>query len=115
LLILSHLFAVWLLLIDWMAQGKRGGLVTAAGLAHFAFYTVTVVSFLWVAVDGSLNATQYLLWALVIFISHWLIDATDLVRRWMRFYGQRDQAMVRLMIDQTLHLLILGGVALSLS
>jgi hypothetical protein len=33
----------------------------------------------------------------------------------MRFYGQRDQAMVRLMIDQTLHLLILGGVALSLS
>jgi hypothetical protein len=113
-LILGHLLADWLLQNDWMAQGKRCGLITLAGLAHFALYTLTTISFLWLAVQNNASPVQYILLGMIIFISHWLIDATDLVRGWMRFYGQRDQAMVRLMIDQTLHLLILGGLALLL-
>ncbi len=41
-------------------------------------------------------------------MSHWLIDATNVVQTWMRFYGQSDREMVRIMVDQTLHLLTLG-------
>jgi hypothetical protein len=43
-----------------------------------------------------------------VFLSHWLIDGTNLVQQWMRWVGQRDQVMVRVVIDQTLHLLVLA-------
>ncbi len=45
---------------------------------------------------------------LIIFISHWLVDSTDVVKGWMRLCGQRDQEIVRLMVDQTFHLIVLG-------
>jgi hypothetical protein len=32
----------------------------------------------------------------------------------MRFWGQRNQTMVRVMVDQTLHLLILAGITVIL-
>lgn len=53
--------------------------------------------------------------ALFVFFSHWLIDGTNLVAFWMRLFGQRPQAMVAIVIDQTLHLVLLGVVALFLT
>lgn len=46
-----------------------------------------------------------------VFLSHWLIDGTRLVNLWMRVSRQSDLETVRLMVDQTLHLLVLALVA----
>jgi hypothetical protein len=45
-------------------------------------------------------------------VSHWVIDATDLVDAWMRFYGHGPVMIIRLAIDQTFHLLVLAGIAM---
>ena len=37
-LLLGHLLGDWLLQNDWMAQGKRQGFFTLAGLIHFTIY-----------------------------------------------------------------------------
>lgn len=48
-----------------------------------------------------------------IYLSHWLIDATQLVEGWIRFYRQsRCNELVRLVINQTLHVLVLAGLAI---
>lgn len=113
-LLLGHLLGDWLLQNDWMAQGKRRGFITAAGMAHFATYTAAVVGTLWLAGSQGLSWAVLFAGSAVVFVSHWLIDATNIVHYWMRLYGQQDQAMVRMMIDQTWHLLVLGLLAVFL-
>ena len=109
-LCLSHLVADWLLQSDWMAGGKRTSLLSVAGLVHYTIYTLLIaLTLLFIA--PTLNTTHYLLVSSLIFTSHWLIDGTNLVQWWMRCVGQRDQSTVRLVIDQTLHLLVLSVVA----
>ena len=107
-LLLGHLLGDWLLQNDWMARGKREGLFTLAGMAHFATYTAAILTALWLFNDREINLVTSLTIGVSVFVSHWLIDATDIVQRWMRFYGQSDGEMVRVMVDQTLHLLTLG-------
>lgn len=108
-LCLSHLVADWMLQSDWMARGKRTSFTSAAGLVHYTIYTALIVLTLFLIVPP-MNATSYLLVSAFIFLSHWLIDGTNLVQLWMRWAGQRDQTMVRVVIDQTLHLLVLSMV-----
>lgn len=110
-LLLGHLLGDWLLQNDWMAQGKRQGLFTRAGLAHFSIYTLAILGVFWLFDDRNADPLVWLATGVIVFVTHLLIDATNVVRRWMRFYGQRDQDMVRIMIDQTLHLLVLGLLA----
>ncbi len=107
-LLLGHLLGDWLLQNDWMARGKRQGLFTLAGMAHFLTYTVMILIMVWLCNQRHLDLSLALALGAVVFVSHWLIDATDLVQTWMRFYGQSDREMVRIMVDQTLHLLTLG-------
>lgn len=110
-LLLGHFVADWLLQSDWMAIGKRRALFTLPGFAHYAVYT-TVLLLILVLVAPHCRAPLTLLTnGMVIFISHWLIDGANVVQWWMRAAGQRDQTMVRVMVDQTFHLLVLGGVA----
>lgn len=108
-LLIGHLVGDWLLQNDWMARGKKQGLVTAPGLIHFAIYTSVVTIALWVSdVVEKSNGDYYICFGLLIFISHWLIDATNLVEGWIRFYGQSNLIMMRIMVDQTLHILVLA-------
>lgn len=109
-LLLAHLIGDWLLQSDWMALGKRQGFLTRAGLAHYAVYTLTILGLLWLVNITPSQPTSWLITGGVVFVSHWLIDATDLVQHWMYLFGQRNQTMVRIMVDQTLHLLVLGLV-----
>lgn len=109
-LLLGHLIGDWLLQNDWMARGKRRRFFTWAGVAHFAIYTAAVVGILWLSGVRNLDPAIYLLLLTIVFLSHWLIDATDVVRWWMRFHRQSDLEVVRLMVDQTLHLLVLALV-----
>lgn len=113
-LCLTHLVADWMLQSDWMACGKRTSFTSLAGLVHYTIYTaLTTLTLL--LINPGLDTTVYLFLSAVVFLSHWLIDGTNLVQRWMRWAGQRDQAMVRLVIDQTLHLLVLAIAATVIS
>jgi hypothetical protein len=107
-LTLGHLVGDWLLQNDWMARKKRERFLSWAGLLHFTIYTAAVTGALWLsdARDGTL--VTYFHVGAVVFLSHWLIDGADLAGWWMRFYRQSDLQVVRVMVDQTFHLLVLA-------
>jgi hypothetical protein len=109
-LFLGHLLGDWVLQNDWMAKRKKKGPFTMAGLAHFTIYSVTLTGTLWLSDDVSRGWLFYLLFGFIVFISHWLIDATDIIERWMHFYRQSHLEVVRTAVDQTLHLLVLAGL-----
>lgn len=109
-LVVGHLVGDWLLQNDWMAKGKRQGLVTAAGMAHFAIYTLAVLAALALFHGAALPLDAYGLAAALVFVSHWLVDATDIVDGWMRLLRQTNLPLVRLMVDQTFHILVLAAV-----
>lgn len=110
-LLLGHFVADWLLQSDWMAIGKRRALLTWPGLAHYLVYTVVLLLILITVAPHCRTPLALLTKGSLIFISHWIIDGANVVQWWMRAAGQRDQTMVRVMVDQTFHLLVLGGVA----
>jgi hypothetical protein len=106
-LCLSHFIADWMLQSDWMACGKRTKFTSIAGLTHYTIYTAVIALTVFLIFPG-LDLPSQLLVNTFVFLSHWLIDGTNLVQQWMRWVGQRDQVMVRVVIDQTLHLLVLA-------
>ncbi len=106
-LFVGHLLGDWVLQNDWMAVGKKKGLITLPGMTHFAIYTFTVMTFLWLSGYKPQNLLLYIGLAALIFVSHWLIDATGVVESWIRFYRQSDLTMMRVAVDQTFHLIIL--------
>lgn len=106
-LLLGHFLGDWVLQNDWMARGKRKNLLTLAGVVHFAVYTAVIIGALWLAGVTDRTPAFYLVFGVIVFVSHWLIDATDGVEWWMRFYRQSRLEMVRVMVDQVLHLLVL--------
>jgi hypothetical protein len=112
LLLVGHLVGDWLLQNDWMARGKRGNVLSLAGMVHFATYTATVMGALWLFGDRGLCPAFYLAGSILVFVSHWLIDATCLAGRWMLFFRQSDLDWVRVVVDQTLHILVLTILAL---
>jgi len=109
-LILGHFVADWILQNDWMAIGKTKGLFSLPGFIHYIVYTLTILVFLGLYAPNCATSAPLLLITVIVFISHWLIDGGNLASRWMQHFGQRDQTMVRVVIDQTFHLLVLGGI-----
>lgn len=108
-LIIGHLIGDWMFQNDWMVSGKRRGLFTTAGLTHFTLYTIIVIGLLWLVDEPGKMPLIYTQVGLIIFFSHWIIDATELVESWMDFFHQRrSNQMVRIMIDQLLHVSILA-------
>ena len=110
-LLVGHMLGDWLLQNDWMARGKKAGLFALPGLAHYSIYAAATVGLPWLSGEIKKSLLFYLAVGAVIFVSHWLIDATGLVEGWMRFFRQSQIEVVRLMADQTLHLLVLVLVA----
>jgi hypothetical protein len=106
-LLLAHLLGDWVLQNDWMARGKKRGLLTLAGLVHYITYTTAILLGLWFGGVRGTGPAFYLAFGGATFVSHWLIDGTNVVERWMRFFRQSHLEIVRLMVDQTLHLLVL--------
>jgi hypothetical protein len=110
-LFLGHLVGDWLLQNDWMAKGKKKGFFSLPGLTHFAVYTIVLLGVLIFDGRGEYNGLLLFLVGLLIFLSHWILDATNIVERWMRFYHQTEAPMIRLMVDQTFHFVILALIA----
>lgn len=110
-LVIGHLVGDWLLQNDWMAKGKREQFITQAGMTHFLIYTLAVMLTFGIANGSSVGIFTYLLVTVLVFVSHWLIDATRVVEFWMHMSGQTNIPMVRVMVDQTFHFLVLALVA----
>jgi hypothetical protein len=108
---IAHLVGDWMLQNDWMARSKRGHPWGTACLAHCLVYTVTLaIVYIWVMLrQGALLALGPASgFVLAIFVSHWLIDGWDLARRWGVLMGQTDNTPVRMVVDQTLHIIVLA-------
>jgi hypothetical protein len=98
-----------------MAKGKREGFLTKAGVVHFALYTATILGALWLSGYREGGAATILTLSAIIFLSHWLVDAGNVAGRWMHLYRQSDLEVVRVLVDQTLHLLVLALLAVGLT
>lgn len=107
-LLIGHLVGDWLLQNDAMAQGKRTGIKSIACLLHCFLYTLAQVGALWIASKLLPQTPPYLLFALLTFMTHWLIDATNLAACWGILIRQTNAAFVRVTVDQTFHLITLA-------
>lgn len=110
-LVIGHLVGDWLLQNDWMAQGKKRGLITTPGLVHYTIYTAVVVTFLLLSPQDPTSLGIYLLIGGFVFLTHWLIDATKIVEVWIRTLKQSNISIMRIMVDQTFHILVLALIA----
>lgn len=111
-LFVGHLIGDWLLQNDWMATGKRQGCYTVAGMLHYSIYTGSILIALFFSATGEYPPTFWLIAGTIVFASHWLIDATTVVDRWMHLLRQSDLAWLRIVIDQIAHILVLVVITL---
>jgi hypothetical protein len=117
--LLSHLVGDFLLQTSWQATHKRHGLsrdprARRALVGHGLVYTLAFVpALIWVASDSGV-AVGLGMGALVL-LSHVIIDDGTLVASWVRHVKRVEgtpSVVVRLGVDQSLHVLVLAGVAL---
>jgi hypothetical protein len=117
--VLSHLVGDFLVQTDWQAMNKQGGLGrdTAARRAlatHVLTYTLAFVpALVWTATEVTPLAGVGL--ALLIAIPHAAVDDGRFVSGWVRRVKGvpgTPPNVVRLGVDQSLHVLALGAVAL---
>ncbi|MBV7330327.1 DUF3307 domain-containing protein [Chloroflexi bacterium TSY] len=107
-LFIGHLIGDWLLQNDWMAKNKQRNLFTIAGFTHFIIYTLCMMLMLWSIYPNTLRLMELLLFGFFTFVSHWLIDALALAGRWGCIVQQSDDDFVRIMVDQSFHLIIIA-------
>ncbi len=115
--LLSHLAGDFLLQTDWQATHKRhGGGARSPHLAlgvHGLTYTVAFVpALLWVAGDAGAAAAFGI--ALLVALPHMVVDDGRLVGAWVHHVKHvhgTPTTVVRLGVDQTLHVLALAAVA----
>ena len=110
-LVIGHLVGDWLLQNDWMAKGKKRGLITTPGLVHYTIYTIAVVTFLWLSPENTVGLGLYLIVGGIIFLTHWIIDSTKFVEYWIQTFKQSNISIMRIMVDQTFHILVLALIA----
>jgi hypothetical protein len=117
-LALSHLAGDFLLQTDWQATHKFGGLrgdsvARRALLMHVTTYTLAFVpAFVWLA--GSVGADVAWVAALIA-IPHLIQDDGGLLTTYIRRVKHADAKpgdLVFILVDQSLHLIVLFGVAL---
>jgi len=115
--LLSHLAGDFLLQTDWQANHKghesRGrGPHRALGVHGITYTLAFVPALLWVAAES--GAAVALGVAVLVLLPHVVIDDGRLVGAWVhhvkRVHGT-PTTVVRLGVDQTLHVLSLAGVA----
>ena len=118
-LCLAHFVGDWMLQNDWMARNKGRNPAGRACLIHCAIYTATVGGVYWLATGGWLPVSAWqpapawrqLLFAALVFLSHWAIDGWRLAERWGMLLGQTPGPPVRTVVDQTMHILVLALAA----
>jgi hypothetical protein len=110
-LVIGHFIGDWAFQNDWMVRHKQNGLFNRAVFVHCAIYTSVLLSILFSRYSDLYNLSEFILFAVIVGASHWLIDATNAASRWMDFFQQSKVLYVRIVVDQIFHLLILGLLA----
>jgi len=108
-LLVAHLIADWLLQNDWMARNKQRCWLNLAIFVHCTIYTVVLVGAFALGLRG-VSIENQLGFAAIILVSHWLIDAGDWATQWMLWMRQSQTASVRMMVDQTMHVLVIAAL-----
>jgi Protein of unknown function (DUF3307) len=117
--LLCHLAGDFLLQTDWQATHKQRGLgrdpdARRALGGHAITYTLAFVpALLWVA--GSSSAAATIGFGLLIGLPHVAVDDGRLVEVWVahvKRVREKPSTVVQLGVDQTLHVLALGALAL---
>jgi hypothetical protein len=117
--LISHLVGDFLLQTGWQATHKRHGLgrdpeARRALVWHGLIYTLAFVpALVWVGTE--LGAAAAVGVGALVLLPHVIIDDGTLVASWVRHIKHVEGApsvVVRLGVDQTLHVLALAGVAL---
>ncbi|MBX3053337.1 MAG: DUF3307 domain-containing protein [Caldilineaceae bacterium] len=106
--LVGHLIGDWVFQNDWMARHKQNGLLNWAILIHCGVYTAVLVLAYLLATISSLDLSTLPLFAVLVYLSHLLIDATGLAGRWIHFFRQTDAPFMRIVVDQTMHLVVLA-------
>lgn len=114
-LIMAHVLGDFLLQTEWQAQNKKTHL--RALLAHVSVYHLVVLVILYTGFSYSLVTLIPVV--LVLAIAHAVLDGSPVVRGFIRLLKiavHRDpERWLVLAVDQSLHLLLLGGAAIYLS
>jgi hypothetical protein len=117
--LLSHLVGDFLLQTKWQASTKGHGLggdpeARRALVAHGLIYTLAFIpALLWVAAESGVGLALGV--AALVLVPHVIIDDGALVASWVRHIKHVEgtpSVVVRLGVDQTLHVLTLAAVAL---
>lgn len=114
-LLMAHILGDWLLQTEWQALNKATN--WRAMLTHVIIYHVIVLAFL-VARFGFAEPRVYAV-VVVLAVIHVILDRQRPVRQFMRVLRlsvDRDpEGWLRIAIDQSLHLLVLGIATLVLT
>jgi hypothetical protein len=117
--LLSHLVGDFLLQTGWQANHKRHGLgrdpqARRALVWHGLVYTLAFVpALIWVASESGIGIGVGV--GALVLLPHVIIDDGTLVASWVRHVKHVEGApsvVVRLGVDQSLHILTLAAVAL---
>lgn len=107
-LLIGHLIGDWMLQNDWMARCKRGRWWSLECISHCFVYALSVLVALWIGTRWTIPSSQLLTAFVLLLVSHWLIDGLNLAGWWGRFINQTENEGVRIVVDQTMHVLVLG-------
>ncbi|BAM01165.1 hypothetical protein CLDAP_31250 [Caldilinea aerophila DSM 14535 = NBRC 104270] len=107
-LLIGHLIGDWMLQNDWMARYKRGRWWSLECITHCLIYSLSVLLAAWWGGQEALTFSQLLSSFFLVFVSHWLIDGFNLSGWWGRVINQTQTDFVRIMVDQSMHLIVLG-------
>lgn len=107
-LLIGHFIGDWLLQNDEMARGKRMGIFSPQCIVHCTIYSLAQLGTLWIYSTHLSVTPPYFLFGVGVFLTHWLIDATNLASHWGRWFKQTDAPFVRIAVDQTFHFLSLA-------
>ncbi|HQY94479.1 MAG: DUF3307 domain-containing protein [Caldilinea sp.] len=110
-LIIGHFIGDWMFQNDWMARDKRGRWWSAQCVVHCLVYAGILALVAWLGSGRTLAIGQLSLIFCFILLTHWLIDGFNLAHHWGRIISQTQSDFVRIVVDQTIHLLVLGVTA----
>lgn len=101
---IGHLVGDYLLQSNWMAVNKKkaGWQGHWACFTHCALWTLSVCLFAWWWNPVTVAC---------VFFSHWILDRTRLVHLYVKVFRQIEALWLQIVIDNTIHLVLLWLIA----
>lgn len=107
-LLIGHFIGDWAFQNEWMVRHKQDALFNRAVFIHCVVYTLVLLLIVWWFQPTPLSTTDLIWFSAIVYISHWLIDASNAAFYWMNIFQQSNVLFVRIVVDQLFHILILA-------